>query len=220
MTSLHRIKTKEIDSPIEMGRSFFISIVFHVLLIILLFFSPRILHGKKVFRVSTYRVRLVDLPKKERIGIPVGMPNESMFNPHHVTALEGPVKSMPSEQMKYPQLVAKVSDNKKTSNFKGADNKTETSTKKLIRGEVMKPGVKGKIRDVTVQENYNAKGLTPVPYKLEKGNKSPAVLNDPLQTQKVEEPAKKLEKIVFPEAKTPLNKPEKIIETPKLEKIV
>ncbi|MBI3813084.1 MAG: TonB family protein [Nitrospinae bacterium] len=85
----HRIKVKEIDSPVEMGRSFVFSLVFHILIIGGLFFSPAIFPIKKKIYIPAYKVTLVELPKKQNIALNqvqgiVEVPMEPVIPPHIV----------------------------------------------------------------------------------------------------------------------------------------
>ncbi len=78
----HRIKAKEIDSHFEMGKSFVFSLIFHVLIIGSLLFSPSIFPLKKKIYIPAYKVTLVELPKKQNIESVVGMPMEPVAPPH------------------------------------------------------------------------------------------------------------------------------------------
>lgn len=78
----HRIKAREIDSPYEMGMSFVFSLIFHVLIIGSLFFSPAIFPAKKRIYLPAYKVTLVELPKRQNIESIVGMPMEPVVPPH------------------------------------------------------------------------------------------------------------------------------------------
>jgi TonB family protein len=67
MVTHYRIKTAEFDTPLEMGKSFAFSIIFHIIIIATLLFSPGIFSEKKRAYIESYNVRLVELPKKEKV---------------------------------------------------------------------------------------------------------------------------------------------------------
>ena len=96
MVTHYRIKTAEFDTPFEMGKSFAFSIIFHTIIIAALLFSPGLLSEKKRIYFESYNVRLVELPKKEKViqdsiqNISV-MPAE-LAPPPPLPAIEEPVK--------------------------------------------------------------------------------------------------------------------------------
>ena len=67
MVTHYRIKTVEFDSSFETGKSFEFSLFFHLLIIGILLFSPGLLSEKKRTYFESYKVRLVELPKKENV---------------------------------------------------------------------------------------------------------------------------------------------------------
>jgi len=96
MVTHYRIKTAEFDTTFEMGKSFAFSIIFHTIIIAALLFSPGLLSEKKRIYFESYNVRLVELPKKEKViqdsiqNISV-MPAE-LAPPPPLPAIEEPVK--------------------------------------------------------------------------------------------------------------------------------
>ncbi|MEK7846058.1 MAG: hypothetical protein AAB257_03750, partial [Nitrospinota bacterium] len=74
MVSHYRIRTKEIDSHVEMGRSFIFSLLLHILIVASLLFSPLLFMGKKRNYLPIYKVTLVELPKVKKPEVITGMP--------------------------------------------------------------------------------------------------------------------------------------------------
>src|SRR3989338_3307258 len=96
MVTHYRIKTAEFDTTFEMGKSFAFSIIFHTIIIAALLFSPGLLSEKKRIYFESYNVRLVELPKKEKV-IQDSIQNISVMPaepapPPPLPAIEEPVK--------------------------------------------------------------------------------------------------------------------------------
>src|SRR3989338_7785324 len=95
MVTHYRIKTAEFDTTFEMGKSFAFSIIFHIIIIAALLFSPGLLSEKKRIYFESYNVRLVELPKKEKV-IQDSIQNISVMPaepaPPPLPAIEEPVK--------------------------------------------------------------------------------------------------------------------------------
>jgi protein TonB len=125
----HRIKAKEIDSPVEMGKSFAFSLFFHILIIGGLFFSPAIFPVNKKIYIPAYKVTLVELPKREKVESIVGMPMEPVMTaqPPEAPVVEEPVKP--------PEPVAVEPEKVETPKPKKKEKITRTKIAKKKRAE-------------------------------------------------------------------------------------
>lgn len=133
MVSHYRIRTKEIDSHVEMGRSFIFSLLLHILIVASLLFSPILFMGKKRNYLPVYKVTLVELPK--------------MKKPEAVTEI--PVK--PAVRVKEPPKTPKpaIAESKKVKPLpkeKVVTKKLKTSIPKTEVAE-MEKAVKNKITE-------------------------------------------------------------------------
>src|SRR3989338_370913 len=118
MVSHYRIKINEIDTPVEMGKSFIFSLIFHLLIIGILLFSPWLLSEKKMSYITSYRVTLVELPKREK-AVPtpiqdvVVAPVETVTIPQPAPVIEEPVKP-PEPVIAKPAEIKTAPPKKKT----------------------------------------------------------------------------------------------------------
>ncbi|MEK6545208.1 MAG: TonB family protein [Nitrospinota bacterium] len=106
MVSHYRIRTKEIDSHVEMGRSFIFSLLLHILIVASLLFSPLLFMGKKRNYLPIYKVTLVELPKVKKPEVITGMPvkpplmvREPAKTPKPAIAESKKVKPLPKEKV-------------------------------------------------------------------------------------------------------------------------
>lgn len=106
MVSHYRIRTKEIDSHVEMGRSFIFSLLLHILIVASLLFSPLLFMGKKRNYLPVYKVTLVELPKVKKPEVITGMPvkpplmvKEPAKTPKPAIAESKKVKPLPKEKV-------------------------------------------------------------------------------------------------------------------------
>jgi len=118
MVSHYRIKINEIDTPVEMGKSFIFSLIFHLLIIGILLFSPGLLSEKKMSYITSYKVTLVELPKREK-AVPtpiqdvVTAPVETVTIPQPAPVIEEPVKP-PEPVIAKPAEIKTAPPKKKT----------------------------------------------------------------------------------------------------------
>jgi len=128
MVSHYRIKTAEFDTPFEMWKSFVFSLIFHIITIGTLLFSPEIFSEKKRTYFTAYKVTLVELPKREKavqkpIQEPPAIPSELVIIPHPPVVIEEAVKSpepviTKPEETKTPPIKMKQKDPKQKSEKK------------------------------------------------------------------------------------------------------
>ncbi|OGV98028.1 MAG: hypothetical protein A3I04_03525 [Nitrospinae bacterium RIFCSPLOWO2_02_FULL_39_110] len=136
MVSHYRIRTKEIDSPVEMGRSFIFSLLLHILIITSLLFSPLLFMGKKRNYLAVYKVTLVELPKVKKPEVITGIPLEPA-----ATVKEPPKTPEPaiaeSKKVKSPPKEKVITKKLKTSIPKAENTEGKKPIKKKIREEIL-----------------------------------------------------------------------------------
>ncbi len=118
MVTHYRIKTVEFDTPLEMGKSFVFSLIFHLLIIGILLFSPGLLSEKKMSYIISYKVTLVELPKREKaVQSPIQdaatAPVETVTIPQPAPVIEEPVKP-PEPVIAKPAEIKTAPPKKKT----------------------------------------------------------------------------------------------------------
>lgn len=118
MVSHYRIKINEIDTPVEMGKSFVFSLIFHLLIIGILLFSPGLFSEKKMNYITSYKVTLVELPKREKaVQFPIQdvvvAPVEPVTIPQPAPVIEEPVKP-PEPVITKPEEIKTTPAKKKT----------------------------------------------------------------------------------------------------------
>ena len=118
MVSHYRIKINEIDTPVETGKSFVFSLFFHLMIIGILLFSPGLLSEKKMSYITSYKVTLVELPKREKavqspIQDVVVAPVETVTIPQPAPVIEEPVKP-PEPVIAKPAEIKTAPPKKKT----------------------------------------------------------------------------------------------------------
>lgn len=142
MVSHYRIKTVEFDTPLETGKSFIFSLIFHLLIIGILLFSPGLLSEKKRSYVTSYKVTLVELPKREKavqsqIQDIAAAPVEPVIIPQPAPVIEEPVKP-PEPVITKPEEIKTTPAKKKQKHLKEKTKKKEKeSVKKKKEAEPM-----------------------------------------------------------------------------------
>lgn len=136
MVSHYRIRTKEIDSHVEMGRSFIFSLLLHILIVASLLFSPLLFMGKKRNYLPVYKVTLIEFPKVKKPEVITGMPvkpplmvKEPAKTSKPAIAESKKVKPLPKEKVITKKL--------KTSIPKAEIAEGEKPIKKKIREEIL-----------------------------------------------------------------------------------
>ncbi len=135
MVSHYRIKINEIDTPVETGKSFIFSLFFHLMIIGILLFSPGLLSEKKRSYITSYKVTLVELPKREKA---VQNPIQDVV----VTSVEPAIIPQPSpvieEPVKPPEPVIAKPEEIKTTPAKKKQKDLKQKSKKKEKESVQK----------------------------------------------------------------------------------
>ncbi|MBI5749267.1 MAG: TonB family protein [Nitrospinae bacterium] len=129
MVTHYRIKITEIDTPFETGKSFIFSLFFHLMIIGILLFSPGLLSEKKRSYITSYKVTLVELPKRKKaVQSPIQdvavAPAEPAIIPRLAPAIEEPVKP-PEPIITKPEEIKAAPVKKKQKDLKEKSKKKE-----------------------------------------------------------------------------------------------
>lgn len=141
MVSHYRIKAAEFDTPLETGKSFVFSLIFHLLIIGILLFSPGIFSEKKRSYITSYKVTLVELPKREKaVQSPIQdiavTPVEPAIIPQPAPVIEEPVKPpepviIKHEEIKTTPVKKKIKKKEKESVQKKKETEPITTRDKM-----------------------------------------------------------------------------------------
>ena len=171
MVSHYRIKINEIDTPVETGKSFVFSLFFHLMIIGILLFSPGLLSEKKRSYITSYKVTLVELPKREKASqnliqeVPV-IPAGPAITPQPTSVIEGTVKPpepiiTKPEETKTPPIKMKQKDSKQKS-----EKKEKQSVQNKKESEAIP--AQGKTKEISEKPN---EAYTPSPLQSQQSIK-------------------------------------------------
>ena len=171
MVSHYRIKINEIDTPVETGKSFVFSLFFHLMIIGILLFSPGLLSEKKRSYITSYKVTLVELPKREKASqnliqeVPV-IPAGPAITPQPTSVIEGTVKPpepiiTKPEETKTPPIKMKQKDSKQKS-----EKKEKQSVQNKKESEAIP--AQGKTKEISEKPN---EAYTPSPLQSQQSMK-------------------------------------------------
>jgi len=174
MVTHYRIKTAEFDTTFEMGKSFAFSIIFHTIIIAALLFSPGLLSEKKRIYFESYNVRLVELPKKEKV-IQDSIQNTAVMPAEPVPPPPPPLPAI-EEPVKPPEPVIAKPEEIKTA---PAKKKQKSKKKESVSAKKKKEA-----------EPITASGKTEETVEKHEKAYIPPSVQSPLSIKKTDEPRK------------------------------